>query len=52
MNNPGPVGIGKRYGIGKELEMLIIFSKNIGICDFNEVEVLTILEDLRLFSTR
>ena len=32
--------------------MLLIFFKNVGVCGSNEVEVLAILEGLRLFSRR
>lgn len=31
-------------------KVLIIFSKHVGVCDSNEVEVLVILEALRLFN--
>ena len=35
-----------------EGEVLLMFSKNIGVCDSNEAEVLAILKGLKLFSTR
>lgn len=33
-------------------EVLFMFSKNVGVCDSNEVNVLAISEGLRLFSSR
>lgn len=33
-------------------KFLLMFCKNLGVCDYNEAEVLTILEALRLFSRR
>ena len=45
---PGPAGVGGvlRSSNG---EVLLLFSKNVGVCDSNEAEVLVILEDLRFF---
>ena len=31
-------------------ETLLIFSKNVGVCDSNEAKLLAILESLKLFS--
>ena len=49
--NLGPVGIG---GVLRNCkgEVLIMFSKPVGVCDSNEAEVLAILEGLQLFSSR
>ena len=33
-------------------EFILLFSNNVGVCDYNKVEVLAILNALRLFSRR
>lgn len=48
---PGPTGIGGVLRNSKS-EVLLLFSKHVGVYDSNEEEVLAILEGLRLFSIR
>ena len=47
----GPAGIRGVFRNSKG-DVVLMFSKHVGVCDSNEVEVLAILEDLRLLSTR
>ena len=50
-DKPGPAGIGGVLCNSKG-DVVLMFSKHIGVCDSNEAVVLAILEGLRLISTR
>lgn len=48
---PGPAQVG---GVLRNCkgEVLLMFSKYVGVCDSNEAEVLAILEALRIYSRK
>lgn len=48
---PGTMGVGGVLRNCKD-EFLLMFSTIMGVCDYNEAEVLAILKALRLFSRR
>eukprot|EP00268_Persea_americana_P056466 TRINITY_DN6662_c1_g4_i1.p1 TRINITY_DN6662_c1_g4~~TRINITY_DN6662_c1_g4_i1.p1 ORF type:complete len:118 (-),score=15.06 TRINITY_DN6662_c1_g4_i1:217-570(-) len=50
-SKPGPTGIGGVLRNSKG-DVVLMFSKHVGVCDSTKAEVLAILKGLRLFSTR